>query len=83
MTHYEFGLAALILVSTMFWLCAALEMMQNGTRTSKFGMRSEQLCFWCMLLIFCGVCEQRCCFWQKSFANEDVVTANDFAMVFA
>ena len=52
MTQYEFGLAAVLLVSTTFWLCTALEMMQNGTRTSKFGMRSEQLCFWCMLLIF-------------------------------
>ena len=61
MTHYEFGLAALLLVSTMFWLCTALEMMQNGTRTSKFGMRSEQLCFWCMPLIF------------VEFVNKDVV----------
>ena len=44
--------SGLLLVSTTFWLRPALEMMQNGTRTSKFGMRCEEFCFWCMSFIF-------------------------------
>ena len=57
-------------------------MMQNGVRTSKFGGRSDQLCVWCMQSIFVEFLDKNDVFGQNAFANEEVVTANAFEMVF-
>ena len=43
-------------------------MMQNGGRTSKFGGRCEQFCFWSMPLIFVMVLDENDVFGQNAFA---------------
>ena len=81
MAHCEFALRPFFWCRQQFG-CEQLEMMQNGVRTSKFGGRSDQLCVWCMQFIFVEFLDKNDVFGQNAFANEEVVTANAFGMVF-
>ena len=58
-------------------------MMQNGLRTSGIDVRSGQLCFWCMSLIFLEFVNEDDVFGKIHLPAKVFWTANDFAMVFA